>query len=86
MVKLLANAGPELDLCRDPDGATPLMAAAMRGHLGVDVCRILLDAGADRSIVDAAAQLRTAQDLAIERAMRMWWGCLQRNSLKITMP
>lgn len=48
-VKLHIRRGDDLD-ARDGSGATPLILAASKGHVGV--VRLLLDAGADPALVD----------------------------------
>jgi len=48
-VSLQLRRGAPLD-GRDAQGRTPLMLAAMRGH--IDVCRVLLHAGADTTLRD----------------------------------
>lgn len=59
-VQIHINRGDDLN-ARDAKGMTPLMLSAMRNK--PTICRLLLDAGADPSLVDYTG--RTAMDIAL---------------------
>jgi ankyrin repeat protein len=60
VVKLLIDAGADVDAAETRYGFTPLARAARNGH--VQVIKLLLDAGADRHVV--LSDGRTALDVA----------------------